>query len=402
MGCATISRRKHWPRSGTLGDEAEAGLREGRADLVNLLLVTGLHPDFQEAAGDRHIRIGAVVMHGDDIGTALRHDLAHLLELARLILERDHQVRVAAAHDEAAGDDAGQDVHVDVAAADQADDLLALDRELPEHRGSDRNGTGTLGDQLLVLDEGEDRSGGLILADGHDIVHVLLDHLEGGLARILHSDTIRKGRNTVEGLPLVIAVSIEHARRTGRLYTIDLALRTEALDREGDTGDQSAATDRHDDRIHILELVEDLETDRALACDDRIVVVRMDEGHARLLLELDGLVMRVVVGALHEADLCTETLRALDLHDRRTIRHTDDALDAHLRRRERDTLRVIAGAAGHDTVTALLLAQLTDLIVGAAHLEAAGHLQVLGLEIHLRVRHEPRRRDEVRLPRHIL
>ena len=128
----------------------------------------------------------------------------------------------------------------------------------------------------------------------------------------------------------------------------------------------------------------------------------MDEGHARLLLELDGLVMGIVVGALHEADLCAETLRALDLHDRRTIRHTDDALDPHLRRCERDTLRVVTGAAGHDTVTALLLAQLTDLIVGTAYLEAAGYLQVLGFQMDLRVRHEPRRRDEVRLPRHIL
>ena len=200
----------------------------------------------------------------------------------------------------------------------------------------------------------------------------------------------------------MIAVSIEHARRTGCLHTINLALRAEALDREGNTGDQSAATDRHDDRIHILELVEDLETDRALARDDRIVVVRMDEGHARLLLELDGLIMCIIVGALHEADLCTEPLRALDLHDRRTIRHADDALDAHLRRREGDALCVVAGAAGHDTVTALLLAELTDLIVGAAHLEAAGHLQILGLQIHLCVRHEPRRRDEIRLPRHIL
>ena len=342
------------------------------------------------------------MMHGDDIGTALRNDLADLLELARLVLERDHQVRVAAAHDEAAGDDAGQDVHVDVAAADQADDLLALDRELSEHRGSDRNGTGTLGDQLLILDKGEDRRSGFVLADGHDIIHVLLNHLEGGLARILHGDTIREGRDAVEGLPLMIAVSIEHTRRTGRLHTIDLALRAEALDREGDTGDQSAATDRHDDRVHILELVEDLETDRALTRDDRIIIVRMDEGHARLLLELDGLIMRIVVGAFHEADLRAEPLRALDLHDRRTIRHADDALDAHLRRREGHALCVIAGAAGHDPVTALLLAQLTDLIVGAAHLEAAGHLQVLGLEIHLRVRHEPRRRDEVRLPRHIL
>ena len=77
------------------------------------------------------------MMHGDDIGAALRHDLADLLELTRLILERDHQVRVAAAHDEAAGDDAGQNVHVDVAAADKADDLLTLDRELTEHRSGD-------------------------------------------------------------------------------------------------------------------------------------------------------------------------------------------------------------------------------------------------------------------------
>ena len=55
-------------------------------------------------------------------------------------------------------------------------------------------------------------------------------------------------------------------------------LRAQRLDRGADAGDQSAAADRHDDRVEIGRLLQDLERHRALARDHVGVVERMDEG----------------------------------------------------------------------------------------------------------------------------
>ena len=120
-----------------------------------------------------------------------------------------------------------------------------------------------------------------------------------------------------------------HAGRTRGLHAVDLYLGAQALDGERHAGDQTAAADRHDDCVHIGQLVEDFETNRSLPCDDQLVIIRMNEGHAGLLLQLHGAVMRVVVGALDQLDLGTEALCALYLHNRGTVRHTDNAFDAH-------------------------------------------------------------------------
>ena len=56
----------------------------------------------------------------------------HLLQLAGLVGQGEGEADVPAAGDEAAGDDTAQNIHVDVAAGDDADDLLALDGELVE------------------------------------------------------------------------------------------------------------------------------------------------------------------------------------------------------------------------------------------------------------------------------
>ena len=76
--------------------------------------------------------------------------------------------------DEAAGDDAGEDRDVDVAAGDKAHDLLALDVHLVEHGGGHSHGARALGNELLLLDEREHGGGNLVIRHGDDAVHVLL------------------------------------------------------------------------------------------------------------------------------------------------------------------------------------------------------------------------------------
>ena len=382
--------------------QLEACLGKLLPDLLDLGIVAGLKGQLEEAAGDGHIGVGAVVEDGHHVAAAAGDDVGHLLQLAGLILQRDGQVGLAAAHDEAAGDDAVEDVHVDVAAGDEADDLLALDGQLVEERRRHRHSSRALGHQLLVLHQGEDGRSGLVLGDGDDVVHILLAELVGQLTGGLDLNAVRKGGDGGEGLIFVLVEGAVHTGCTLGLHAVDLDLRLEALDGEGHAGDESAAAHRHDDGVHIGQLVEDLEADGALPGDDLLVIVGVDEGHARLFLQLDSLVVGIVIGAGHEADLRAEVLGVLHLHDGCAVRHTDDAPDAPAGSGQRHALRVVACRAGDDALVALLLGELADFIISAAHLEAAGHLQVLGLEVELAVLRELGGLDEVCLACYIL
>ena len=73
-----------------------------------------------------------------------------------------------------------------------------------------------------------------------------------------------------------------------RLDRDDPRLRPERLDRNCDAGDEASAAHRHDDRVEVGHLLEELETDRALAGDDVGIVVGRDRDTAGRALELVG------------------------------------------------------------------------------------------------------------------
>ena len=342
------------------------------------------------------------MQHRHHVAAAAGDDLGHTLELAGLVLQSNGQVGLAAAHDQAAGDHAAEDVHVDVAAGDDTHHLFALDGQLVEQGRSHGHRTGTLGHQLLVLHQGEDGGGGLVLAHRHDVVHILLAELVGQLAGSLDLNAIGKGGGSFQGLVLVLVQAAVHAGGTLGLYAVHLDLRAQALDGKGHAGDQAASAHRHDDCIQIRQLVQNFQTDGALACNDLLVIIGVDKGHAGLFLQLHGLVVGVIVGAGHQADLCTQVLGIFHLHDGRTVRHANDALDATAGGGQRHTLRMVAGRAGNDALGAFFGRKLADLIVSTAHLEAAGGLQILGFQVELAVFGQLGGLDEVGLAGNVL
>ena len=122
----------------------------------------------------------------------------------------------------------------------------------------------------------------------------------------------------------------------------------------------------------------------------------MDEGHAGLLLQFHGAVMGVVVGALDQLDLCAQPLGAFHFHNRGTVRHTDNALDAHAGGGQRHALCMVARRAGDDALGTFFRRKLADFVVRAAHLEAAGDLQVLSFQVEVSARAEARGGNQIR------
>ena len=100
----------------SLRHQLKPGFSQLLLDRFDLGGIAGLKAQLQEAACDGHVCIAAVMVDAHDIGPAARDDVADQTQLAGLVLERDHQVRLAAAHDQTARDDTGEDVYINVAA----------------------------------------------------------------------------------------------------------------------------------------------------------------------------------------------------------------------------------------------------------------------------------------------
>ena len=109
--------------------------------------------------------------------------------------------------------------------------------------------------------------------------------------------------------------------------------------------------------------------------------------------------LRVRVAVADEDDLGAARLHRLHLDRRRRARHDDDGAQPELLRRAGDALGVVAGAGRDDAAGALGGAEVGDLVVGAADLEAEDGLQILALEVHAvaQPRRQPRRELERRL-----
>ena len=94
--------------------------------------------------------------------------------------------------------------------------------------------------------------------------------------------------------------------------------------------------------------------------------------------------------------LGAQAFGAFHLHQRRAVRHADNALDAHAGGGQCHALCMVARRAGDHAFGALLCGQLADFVISATHLKAAGHLQVLGFQVQVTRAVQPRCRNQIR------
>ena len=164
------------------------------------------------------------------------------------------------------------------------------------------------------------------------------------------------------------------------------------LQRQRDARGEPAAADRDQHRLRVRHLLGELEPDRPLAGDHALVLERVDERRAGPLdVRLRGR-DRLLEALAGELGRSAVRPRRLDLRHRRVLRHEDRRRDPGLARRPRDRLAVVAGARGDDAGARAPRRRASRCVLyGAADLERAGALEVLGLEVHL-APGEPRER----------
>ena len=123
---------------------------------------------------------------------------------------------------------------------------------------------------------------------------------------------------------------------------------------DGDAGDQPAAADRHDQHVEVGPVGEHFERDRALAGDDRRVVIGVHRHQAAFARQRVGGAARGDEAVALEHDRRAERLGAVDLGERRALGHHDRRRDAEPARVIGDALRVVAGRHRDDPGAALV------------------------------------------------
>ena len=157
------------------------------------------------------------------------------------------------------------------------------------------------------------------------------------------------------------------------------------FDRRRNAGSQSAAADRHDNGVHIRQIIHDFQADCSLSRDDHRVVKRMDKRRAGFLLNAACLGIRIVIYAAVKHDVRAQLARRLHLGKRCARRHDDGRRHAECPRRQRNALRMVARRGRDDAAGAFFLGQAGDFDICTAHLEGACVLQVFRFQINLAV-----------------
>ena len=158
-------------------------------------------------------------------------------------------------------------------------------------------------------------------------------------------------------------------------------LRAQALHRRGDAGDEAAARQRHQHRLNVRQVGNDLQADRALARHDGRMIEGRHVCHALFGDQPVDLDLRLVLRPADDPGLGAQRGDGIQLVARHQRRHADDAAHALGGRRMGQRPAVIAGRGGGHALRPLLGRQLQQGVGRAAQLECAGDLPVLVLQM---------------------
>ena len=313
----------------------------------------------------------------DDISALLRDDLRDPRQLTGTIRKQHGHRKDAVSLNETVLNQGCHGNHIHVAAGEYAHNLLVFDVEVFERR--DRQKARVLDNHLVVLDHVQERDNQLIVLNRDDAVHVFLNIGEKLFTGTLHRRAVRNGVGARQRHNLSRLERSLHAGRIFRLDTDHVYVRVQQLREGRDTARKAAAADRNQNVIDGRELLHDFHCDAALSGCDRQIVERMHDGRTGLRRTLIGALQRIVEHSAVQHHLGAECLGAINLHERRHLRHADGCLDAGELCREGHTLCVVARGGRDETLFPRFLVHGRNLIICAAHLVSAGLLHVLGL-----------------------
>ncbi len=153
------------------------------------------------------------------------------------------------------------------------------------------------------------------------------------------------------------------------------------LQGDGDARDEAAARQGDDDGVHLGQVLDQLQADRALPGDDRRVVERIDPDQPSLGLEVERAGFGLVIARAVHHQLGAQAPDRLHLAGRHALRNADHSPDAELLRDIGYRPAVVAAGHGDHAPRPLLGGQAQQLVGRPPDLERSGLLQALQLEM---------------------
>ena len=242
-------------------------------------------------------------------------------------------------------------------------------------------GTGSLGNGPGVV---EDVAGGradLFGGDGDAAVEAVFQDLEGKRSQLLDRDALGEKVDLVQDDALAFVHGGLAAGAALGLDSEDFHFRAESFDIARHAGNKAAAAHRDEDGVELFGILpEELHGDGALAGDDVLVVVRMDEAQAFFLREIERVGAGFVEVVAVDYDFGAQSSDVVDLYAGRRFRHDDRRLAAVPGGRQGHALGVVAGACRDDASLKLFFFEGVDLLVGAPQLERENFLLVFAFQ----------------------
>ena len=192
-------------------------------------------------------------------------------------------------------DNALYKAHVDIAAGEDADHVLALHVDFAVEHSGDRRRARRLYNHLAALHEKQDRAGNLGVGHRDHAVAEAVDDIHGDIAGLLDRDSVGDGGGCRGADQALFAEALGDGVRALGLYAVDFYAGIDLLDCCRNPCQQPAAARRCDDNIHRCQIAQDLETQRALSRDDLKVVIGMQESSTLVLTDFAGLGVGLVI-----------------------------------------------------------------------------------------------------------
>src|SRR5512135_2630216 len=349
-------------------------------DPLNMLAAGGFQNQLDFGLADGHLAEAAALADLQHIRAEIGDPLRDPRQAAGTVRNHDRESPQAAVLDEARFDDARNQIHVDIAAAEDQADVLAGEADFLIQQCRQGYGGGAFGDGFFDFEQDQDRLGDFAFAHSDDLVDIFFRRIERSGADPAHGDAVGDGRGRRQLGRRALFQGDFHRRDRFRLDADDSDPGLEGFERQRYASDRTAAAHRHDHRIEIGILLVNLKADGSLAGDDPGVVEGRNERERFFPAQPDGLgVGRVVIAAVEHAPGAV-LAHAGDFNQRRKLGHDDGRGDVQAPAVKRDRHAVIARAGGDHAAPGFFRRQRQQAIERAALFERAGHLQIFQLE----------------------
>ena len=174
-----------------------------------------------------------------------------------------------------------------------------------------------------------------------------------------------------------------HTARIIGLHANDFNFRANLFNKCRHASRQTAAANRHKNRIDIAVLTEDFHADGSLTRNHIRIIKRRDISQFFLFCQLHRIIIGIVVRHTFQYHFAASALYRVNFDFRRSLRHHNHRTATQILRRQSHTLRMVARACGNHATIQSFFRQLRHFVVRAANFERKHRLQIFTFEQNL-------------------